>query len=75
MGLDHGFSDDGYLRANANIWQQSSEAHVHLAGDMGGIRGGEAAMLAGDRCDVDPGATQRARGSWRGSAVTVTWAN
>ncbi|MHC8344514.1 cyanide-forming glycine dehydrogenase subunit HcnB [Pseudomonas sp. RT6P73] len=47
MGLNHGFSDDGYLRASANIWQQSSEPHVHLAGDMGGIRGGEAAMLAG----------------------------
>jgi hydrogen cyanide synthase HcnB len=47
MGLDHGFSDDGYLRASANVWQQSSEPHVHLAGDMGGIRGGEAAMLAG----------------------------
>ncbi|MET1066476.1 MAG: cyanide-forming glycine dehydrogenase subunit HcnB [Pseudomonas prosekii] len=47
MGLDHGFSDDGYLRARSNIWQQSNETHVHLAGDMGGIRGGEAAMLAG----------------------------
>jgi len=47
MGLNHGFSDDGYLRANANSWQQSNESHVHLAGDMGGIRGGEAAMLAG----------------------------
>ncbi|WP_085630477.1 MULTISPECIES: cyanide-forming glycine dehydrogenase subunit HcnB [unclassified Pseudomonas] len=47
MGLDHGFSDDGYLRANADVWQQSSESHVHLAGDMGGIRGGEAAMLTG----------------------------
>ncbi|NBF04997.1 cyanide-forming glycine dehydrogenase subunit HcnB [Pseudomonas sp. Fl5BN2] len=47
MGLDHGFSEDGYLRANANAWQQSSEPHVHLAGDMGGIRGGEAAMLSG----------------------------
>ena len=47
MGLNHGFSDDGYLRASANVWQQSSEPHVHLAGDMGGIRGGEAAMLAG----------------------------
>ncbi|MHC8372773.1 cyanide-forming glycine dehydrogenase subunit HcnB [Pseudomonas sp. MDT1-85] len=47
MGLNHGFSDDGYLRASANIWQQSNEPHVHLAGDMGGIRGGEAAMLAG----------------------------
>lgn len=47
MGLDHGYSDDGYLRASANVWQQSSEPHVHLAGDMGGIRGGEAAMLAG----------------------------
>lgn len=47
MGLNHGFSADGYLRANANSWQQSNESHVHLAGDMGGIRGGEAAMLAG----------------------------
>ena len=47
MGLEHGFSDDGYLRAAANDWQQSSEPHVHLAGDMGGIRGGEAAMLSG----------------------------
>ncbi|APC14445.1 FAD/NAD(P)-binding oxidoreductase [Pseudomonas frederiksbergensis] len=47
MGLEHGFSDDGYLRATANIWQQSSEPHVHLAGDMGGIRGGEAAMFSG----------------------------
>jgi hydrogen cyanide synthase HcnB len=47
MGLNHGFSDDGYLRASANSWQQSNEPHVHLAGDMGGIRGGEAAMLAG----------------------------
>lgn len=47
MGLDHGFSDDGYLRAHSNIWQQSNQPHVHLAGDMGGIRGGEVAMLAG----------------------------
>jgi len=47
MGLNHGFSDDGYLRATANVWQQSSEPHIHLAGDMGGIRGGEAAMLSG----------------------------
>ena len=47
MGLNHGFSADGYLRVCANVWQQSNEPHVHLAGDMGGIRGGEAAMLAG----------------------------
>lgn len=47
MGLDHGFSNDGYLRGLTNIWQQSSEPHVHLAGDMGGILGGEAAMLTG----------------------------
>ncbi|TWC13715.1 MULTISPECIES: cyanide-forming glycine dehydrogenase subunit HcnB [unclassified Pseudomonas] len=47
MGLEHGFSDDGYLRAVSDAWQQSSEAHIHLAGDMGGIRGGEAAMLSG----------------------------
>ncbi|ROM83939.1 FAD/NAD(P)-binding oxidoreductase [Pseudomonas brassicacearum] len=46
MGLEHGFSEDGYLRAVADAWQQSSEAHIHLAGDMGGIRGGEAAMLS-----------------------------
>ncbi|WP_028693099.1 cyanide-forming glycine dehydrogenase subunit HcnB [Pseudomonas cremoricolorata] len=47
LGLAHGFSDDGYLRADCNVWQQSSLAHIHLAGDMGGIRGGEAAMLTG----------------------------
>jgi hydrogen cyanide synthase HcnB len=47
MGLSHDLSKDGYLRGVANIWQQSSEPHVHLAGDMGGIFGGEAAMLAG----------------------------
>ncbi|WP_017906577.1 cyanide-forming glycine dehydrogenase subunit HcnB [Pseudomonas asplenii] len=47
MGLAHAFNADGYLCAETNIWQQSSEPHIHLAGDMGGIRGGEAAMLAG----------------------------
>ncbi|MCS5515191.1 NAD(P)/FAD-dependent oxidoreductase [Pseudomonas qingdaonensis] len=47
MGLAHGFNEDGYLRAESNVWQQSSEPHIHLAGDMGGIRGGEAAMLTG----------------------------
>ncbi|MHC2146416.1 cyanide-forming glycine dehydrogenase subunit HcnB [Pseudomonas sp. 210_17 TE3656] len=47
LGLEHGFSDDGYLRAKSNVWQQSSQQHIHLAGDMGGIRGGEAAMLTG----------------------------
>ncbi len=47
MGLAHAFNADGYLFAETNVWQQSSEPHIHLAGDMGGIRGGEAAMLAG----------------------------
>lgn len=47
LGLAHGFSDDGYLRAECNVWQQSSVSHIHLAGDMAGIRGGEAAMLTG----------------------------
>jgi hydrogen cyanide synthase HcnB len=47
LGLAHGFSDDGYLRPEANVWQQSSLPHIHLAGDMAGIRGGEAAMLTG----------------------------
>lgn len=40
LGLEHGFSDDGYLRAECNVWQQSSQPHIHLAGDMAGIRGG-----------------------------------
>lgn len=47
LGLEHGFSDDGYLRAECNVWQQSSQPHIHLAGDMAGIRGGEAAMIGG----------------------------
>lgn len=72
MGLNHSFSDDGYLRAIANVWQQSSEPHVHLAGDMGGIYGGEAAILAGkiaavsillqrDVLDREPALTRRNR--------------
>ncbi|WP_047939758.1 cyanide-forming glycine dehydrogenase subunit HcnB [Pseudomonas aeruginosa] len=32
LGLEHGFSDDGYLRAECNVWQQSSQPHIHLAG-------------------------------------------
>ncbi|MDF9754314.1 hydrogen cyanide synthase HcnB [Pseudomonas sp. TE6288] len=47
LGLAHGFSEDGYLRAECNVWQQSSQPNIHLAGDMAGIRGGEAAMLTG----------------------------
>ncbi|PYB93631.1 cyanide-forming glycine dehydrogenase subunit HcnB [Pseudomonas fulva] len=47
LGLAHGYSTDGYLRAECNVWQQSSLEHIHLAGDMAGIRGGEAAMLTG----------------------------
>ncbi len=47
MGLAHGVGEDGCLRPETNVWQQGSEASIHLAGDMGGIRGGEAAMLAG----------------------------
>lgn len=47
LGLAHGYSNDGYLRAECNAWQQSSVPHIHLAGDMAGIRGGEAAMLTG----------------------------
>jgi len=47
LGLEHCFHDDGYLHARSNGWQQSSQPHIHLAGDMAGIRGGEAAMLTG----------------------------
>ncbi|MBK5003941.1 cyanide-forming glycine dehydrogenase subunit HcnB [Pseudomonas sp. S32] len=47
LGLAHGYSADGYLRAEYNAWQQSNLPHIHLAGDMAGIRGGEAAMLTG----------------------------
>ncbi|MBV6753581.1 cyanide-forming glycine dehydrogenase subunit HcnB [Pseudomonas chlororaphis] len=47
MGLAHGVGEDGCLRPESNVWQQSSEPTIHLAGDMSGIRGGEAAMLGG----------------------------
>ncbi|WP_132757550.1 cyanide-forming glycine dehydrogenase subunit HcnB [Pseudomonas aeruginosa] len=52
LGLEHGFSDDGYLRAECNVWQQSSQPHIHLAGDMAGIRGGEAAMIGGRQVEL-----------------------
>ncbi|BBH12052.1 FAD/NAD(P)-dependent oxidoreductase [Chromobacterium haemolyticum] len=47
MGLRHAYDADGFLKPEINGWQQSSEAHIHLAGDIGGLRGGEAAMLSG----------------------------
>ena len=47
MGLEHAYNVDGYLAAKADSWQQSSQASIHLAGDVTGIRGGEAAMLTG----------------------------
>ncbi|MEN5033609.1 cyanide-forming glycine dehydrogenase subunit HcnB [Pseudomonas sp. TWI929] len=47
LGLTHSYSEDGYLRADCNAWQQSNAPHVHLAGDMAGICGGEAGLLTG----------------------------
>lgn len=47
LGLAHGYSEDGYLRAECNAWQQSNIPHIHLAGDMAGICGGEAGLLTG----------------------------
>ena len=47
MGLRHAYDSDGFLKPEINGWQQSSESHIHLAGDIGGLRGGEAAMLSG----------------------------
>ena len=29
--------DDGYLRAHSNVWQQSNQPHIHLAGDRAGF--------------------------------------
>ncbi|WP_338745666.1 cyanide-forming glycine dehydrogenase subunit HcnB [Pseudomonas putida] len=47
LGLSHAYSDDGYLLAECNAWQQSSTPHIHVAGDMAGICGGEAGLLTG----------------------------
>ena len=47
MGLEHAYNVDGYLAVKANGWQQSDVPTIHLAGDVTGMRGGEAAMLTG----------------------------
>ena len=47
LGLTHHYGDDGGLRPDSDDWQRSSQPHIHLAGDIGGLRGGEAAMLSG----------------------------
>ncbi|OHX20571.1 NAD(P)/FAD-dependent oxidoreductase [Chromobacterium sphagni] len=47
MGLEHQYHDDGFLKPVNDDWQRSSQPHIHLAGDIGGLRGGEAAMLSG----------------------------
>lgn len=47
IGLGHHVDGDGCLCATVDDWQRSSEATIHVAGDVGGIRGGEAAVLTG----------------------------
>lgn len=47
MGLEHRYADDGYLKPVNDEWQRSSRGNIHLAGDIGGLRGGEAAMISG----------------------------
>ncbi|MEO3959785.1 NAD(P)/FAD-dependent oxidoreductase, partial [Chromobacterium piscinae] len=47
MGLEHRYDDDGYLKPVNDDWQRSSRDNVHLAGDIGGLRGGDAAVLTG----------------------------
>ncbi|MBF8778625.1 FAD/NAD(P)-dependent oxidoreductase [Pseudomonas fulva] len=47
MSLEHAFSPDGQLQVVSNAWQQASQPNIHVAGDMAGIQGGEAAMLTG----------------------------
>ncbi|AXE31200.1 FAD/NAD(P)-binding oxidoreductase [Chromobacterium phragmitis] len=47
MGLEHHYADDGFLKPASDDWQRSSRDNIHLAGDIGGLRGGEAAMISG----------------------------
>ncbi|MDF0605799.1 NAD(P)/FAD-dependent oxidoreductase [Neisseriaceae bacterium TC5R-5] len=47
MNLSHQYDDDGFLKPTIDDWQCSSQRHIHLAGDIGGLRGGESAMLTG----------------------------
>ncbi|WP_455290003.1 FAD-dependent oxidoreductase [Cupriavidus necator] len=47
MNLNHHYDDDGFLKPTVDDWQRSNLSHIHLAGDIGGLRGGEAAMLTG----------------------------
>ncbi|MCD4499452.1 NAD(P)/FAD-dependent oxidoreductase [Chromobacterium vaccinii] len=47
MGLEHRYDDDGYLKPVNDDWQRSSRDNVHLAGDIGGLRGGDAAIVTG----------------------------
>jgi hydrogen cyanide synthase HcnB len=47
LGLAHAYRDDGALAVTVDAWQRSSQADVYVAGDMAGVKGGEAAMLQG----------------------------
>ncbi|UTH72850.1 FAD/NAD(P)-binding oxidoreductase [Chromobacterium sp. IIBBL 290-4] len=47
MGLAHGYDEDGCLKPDIDDWQRGSLDRIHLAGDVGGLKGGEAAMLTG----------------------------
>lgn len=47
IGLDHTYDHSGYLKVCVDHWQRSSSPMIHVAGDTTGIRGGEAAIIAG----------------------------
>jgi len=47
LGIEHACRDDGVLAPVVDASQRSSRPDIHVAGDLGGIQGGQAAMLQG----------------------------
>ena len=47
LGLVHDIGLDGTLHPRRDAWQRSSTPHIHVAGDMAGVLGGDAAQLTG----------------------------
>lgn len=47
MGLEHAYRDDGTLAPVANDALRTQHQNIYIAGDLAGIKGGEAALLQG----------------------------
>jgi hydrogen cyanide synthase HcnB len=73
MGLTHAYRDDGVLAPVVDNSQRASQPNVYIAGDLAGIRGGEAAVLQGRIAAMTIAAQRGAISPARAESVRREW--